>query len=74
MSLVHNERVKLRAAALDRLSTAFVALGCIAPWVTLGPDVSDLRLLGLVLSSTAWMLSAWMTHLAALRHLRNLRE
>lgn len=32
---IHNERVKYGAAALDRLSTGFILVGCLAPAVNL---------------------------------------
>ncbi|RYE66865.1 MAG: hypothetical protein EOP17_10260 [Rhizobiaceae bacterium] len=64
--LVHNERTKLRANALDRLSSASVAAGFIAPiasmsnnGVTFGISVS------IVASTTAWIFTALVLHFAA---------
>jgi hypothetical protein len=53
MSVIHNERTKLRANGLDRLSTTFVAIGCVAPWVAVAPDIGGARLLGLALTTFA---------------------
>jgi hypothetical protein len=37
MTLIHNERTKLAANALDRISTAFVAVGAVGQALSLTP-------------------------------------
>jgi hypothetical protein len=77
MSLVRNERIKLIANALDRASTACIAVGILAPIVTTlihwgetnaGPNVIFLMLAGL-----GWLSIALALHLAAQRVLGKLR-
>lgn len=64
--LVQNERAKLSAAAIDRLSTACVAVGFITPLVSFAghavlPDWS----LGLIFSTVTWLFAAFILHLMA---------
>jgi hypothetical protein len=44
MSLIHNERTKLLANALDRVSTAFIAVGVLGQALSL-PPAGDLWIL-----------------------------
>jgi hypothetical protein len=37
MTLIHNERTKLAAKALDQISTAFVAVGAVGQALSLTP-------------------------------------
>ena len=66
--LVANERIKLSAAAIDRLSTACVAAGFIAPAVSLAnTQIVFARSIPLALSTVTWLLTALALHFAA-RH------
>lgn len=62
MSLIQNERTKLLANALDRASTACIAVGIFAPMVT-GPSETISAVS--ILSSVAWLLAALVLHLTA---------
>ncbi len=69
MNLVHNERVKLLAANLDRLSTACLVVGVLGKTFDFAPGM------GLFLSflgAVAWILLAIGLHLAARRVLGRL--
>ena len=70
MSLIHNEKTKLLANALDRASTACVAVGVLGQAFSLPPAVSPW--LGLI-SGIGWLLIALALHLAARRVLGGLR-
>ncbi len=72
--LVQNERAKLRANALDRLSTASVAAGFIAPVASVSNAgfVSGISI-PIVVSTVAWIFTALILHLAAQFSLRKLR-
>ncbi|MEH3109464.1 MAG: hypothetical protein PGN22_05090 [Agrobacterium cavarae] len=64
MSLIHNERTKLAANALDRLSTAFLAVGVIGKTINSVPDATDwVSYLGVV----TWTIGAIALHFLA-RH------
>ncbi|EEQ93235.1 hypothetical protein F9K88_14965 [Brucella intermedia] len=70
MSLIHNERTKLLANNLDRLSTAFLAVGVLGNTFNFTPGS------GLVVSFlgvTAWILPAIVLHLMARRVLGRLK-
>ncbi len=69
MSLVHNERLKLGANALDRASTACVAIGVLGQAFALVPG-NEIRLISMVV----WLLAAGALHLAARRLLGGLLE
>lgn len=75
MHVVHNERIKLTAAWLDRASTAALTVGVVAPLAaayfgTAGlPLDRDLLRIGVVL----WTLSAIGLHAAARQVLGRLR-
>lgn len=60
MSLIANERTKLFANALDRASTACVAVGLFTPIVT-GNTVTAASVFGFM----AWILAALVLHLLA---------
>lgn len=56
MTLVHNERTKLLANSLDRLSTACVAAGFIAPAVSLSSGSMSFSItLPTAISTMAWL-------------------
>lgn len=63
MSLIHNERTKLLANALDRASTAPLAVGFIAPVVGAGISTNW----GAVVGTVIWLSAALALHLMA-RH------
>ena len=58
MSLIHNERTKLLANALDRASTACLAVGVLGQALSLPP--AD-RLWVSLLSPAGWICCAWPT-------------
>jgi len=64
--LVRNERIKLSAGAIDRLSTACIAAGFIAPAVSLANGQVVLALsTPLALSTATWLLAALALHFTA---------
>lgn len=68
MPLIHNERTKLLANALDRASTACIAVGLIGPTVATTNGGNPLHLSWIaILASGAWILAAVALHLGA-RH------
>ncbi|KAA5599223.1 hypothetical protein [Blastochloris sulfoviridis] len=76
MSLIHNERIKLAANALDRASTACLTVGVLGPLVAAlygvgGTGLADRGIL-LAIGSLCWMLAAGALHLMARRVLRGL--
>ena len=76
MSLIHNERIKLTANALDRASTACLTVGVLGPLVAAlygvgGTGLADRGIL-LAVGSLFWMLAAGTLHLMARRVLRGL--
>ncbi|MET3612192.1 hypothetical protein ABID16_000497 [Rhizobium aquaticum] len=67
--LVHNERTKLAANALDRLSTAFVVVGVLGRTFNYSPGADMwIGLLGVA----TWILGAFILHLIARRILGGL--
>jgi hypothetical protein len=55
-NLVHNERLKLAAANLDRASSAAVVAGVFAPWSSLATGVGGVTFtLWLVVSTGVWI-------------------
>jgi hypothetical protein len=71
--LVGNERWKLLANSLDRLSTACVAAGFVAPASALASaGVFDGISAAVVFSTGAWLSSAVLLHLSARRALGKL--
>lgn len=71
MSLIHNERTKLLANALDRASTACFAVGALGQALSLPP--ASQMWLGL-LSPAGWILAAIGLHLVARRVLGRLKQ
>ncbi|MFB2567307.1 hypothetical protein [Rhizobium sp. IMFF44] len=68
MTLVHNERTKLLANALDRASTACIAAGLIAPVVSAVNGAAALQVSWIaILSSIIWLFAAFTLRMAA-RH------
>ena len=67
MSLIDNERTKLLANAFDRLSTACLTVGLLAPTAALVYGVNGIAMQAWVyaLSSAAWFVSAGILHLVA---------
>lgn len=70
MSLIHNERTKLLANALDRVSTACIAVGALGQAL---PLVLPMGWIGLV-SAAGWFLAAIALHLVAQRVLGRLKS
>lgn len=73
MSLVGNERTKLLAGALDRLSTVCVTVGVAAPVSGLFYGVRDLSV-SLLAGCYVWVAAAVALHLAARWLLGRLEE
>ncbi len=70
MSLIHNERTKLLANALDRLATALIAVGVLGQALSLTPASATSSQ---VLNVGAWFLGAFVLHLIAQRVLGRLK-
>lgn len=70
MSLIHNERIKLLASAIDRASTACIAIGLLAPLVSGGMDGNWYT----AASVGIWLLIALILHWAANRILGRLKQ
>jgi hypothetical protein len=70
MTLIHNERTKLAANALDRVSTAFVAVGAVGQALSLTPASATFWNL---VSGACWLLAAFALHLIAQRVLGRLK-
>jgi hypothetical protein len=74
-NLVRNERTKLVANALDRASTACVAVGILAPVAaTLAGTGSALRAPAFIAPFSGWILAALALHFVARRILGRLVE
>ena len=77
MSLIHNERTKLAANALDRASTACIAIGVFGPIAATLYSVSGTGGAGhaivLAAGSLGWMIAAGALHLMARRVLGGLQ-
>ena len=76
MSLIRNERLKLLANALDRASTACLAVGVFGPAVAVLYSVqgaAELTGSFLALGSTLWLVGAAVLHLLAQFALGRLR-
>lgn len=74
MSLIHNERTKLTANALDRASTACLTVG------VLGPAAAALYGVGgaaagrwVIVGAVLWLTASGMLHLMARRTLGSLK-
>ena len=77
MSLVHNERTKLLANALNTAATSSFAIGVLAPVAATFYNVggaAPVRLGVLVLGTAIWLIAAAVLHMGARRVLRGLRE
>ena len=72
MSLVHNERTKLLANALDRASTACFAIGALAPTVAAYGGTASGPILGVIVTAFGWILVAFGLHFGARRVLKGL--
>ncbi|EWY41188.1 hypothetical protein N825_31535 [Skermanella stibiiresistens SB22] len=75
MSLIHNERVKLIANALDRASTACVTVGVFGPAVgfPFGTSPVSGSRLALAFGSVAWISAAEGLHLIARKTLGGMK-
>lgn len=75
MTLVHNERTKLTANSLDRLSTACAAAGFIAPAASFANSTGTFQITWSTVNSTsAWLCGALILHLGARHVLRRLKS
>jgi hypothetical protein len=70
---IDNERTKLAANALDRASTACLAVGILAPLATLLQGQAHPPLVGVVVSFAGWLGAAVVLHFAARRMLGGLK-
>lgn len=70
MTLIHNERTKLLANSIDRISTACIAVGVLGRALSLPPQYGFWANL---ISPIAWILAAIALHLMARRLLGRLR-
>lgn len=68
--LVSNERRKLAASALDRLSTAFLAVGVLGQLLSITPATATFR--GIIVFA-GWVFGAFILHLIAQRILGGLK-
>jgi ABC-type Co2+ transport system permease subunit len=77
MSLIHNERTKLLANALDRASTTCFTVGIVTPAAGYLYNVSGFRaatgIAVLVAGLIGWFVAAVLLHLAARRVLGSLK-
>ncbi|MGN6549199.1 MAG: hypothetical protein ACTHJ3_04820 [Pararhizobium sp.] len=73
--LIHNEKQKLIASALDRLSTTFAAVGIVGPVATLlyGSTGVHAPAVWLFMTFLAWSLMALALHSLAREALEKLR-
>jgi hypothetical protein len=75
MTETEKEQTKLFANALDRASTACLAIGVLTPMSVLffgQPAGSMAQLPQIRLGVVSWLFCAWLLHIAALRALREL--
>jgi hypothetical protein len=76
---IHNERVKYGAAALDRLSTGFILVGCLAPAINLAllafdqEGVSVERARGVAVLFAVFVLAGSTLHWLGKRSLGNMK-
>ena len=74
MSLVHNERTKLLANALDRASTACLTVGVLAPVAAALYSMGNMSPSWvLILTTLSWLAAAAVLHYAARRALGGLK-
>jgi hypothetical protein len=69
MNLIHNERTKLRANALDRLSTALLAVGVVGKALNFAPTQTLVQAFGMA----GWIFAAAALHWMAYRLLGRLQ-
>ena len=74
MSLIDNERTKLTANALDRASTACLAVGIFAPLGGLTQGLANPPPLSVALAFAGWFCCAIVLHIGARRLLRGLKS
>lgn len=77
MSLIHNERTKLSATALNGTALASIAAGFITPLAAISFDVPGSAARGALpttLFALAWRVTGGILHLAARYLLGSLRE
>ncbi|WP_048710768.1 hypothetical protein [Microvirga massiliensis] len=77
MSLIHNERVKLSASALNGVGVAMIAAGFVTPLVAMTFDVPGSAARGALvttLAALAWLVAGVSLHLLARRLLGGLQE
>lgn len=76
VSLIHNERTKLLANALDRASTACLTVGFLAPVAAAyySPSGSLPPAIALVTRCITWIAAAFGLHYGASGVLKGLRE
>jgi hypothetical protein len=74
MTLVENERIKLTANALDRLSTVCLAAGAATPFATVLYGQTSISFSHLAAGCYIWIFAAVSLHRAALRTLGMLAE
>jgi hypothetical protein len=76
VSLVHNEKTKLLAAAVDRAATASLTVGVLGPIAAAFYNVPGFSagLWPTVVGTACWLLLAFILHLEAQRILRRLVE
>ncbi len=74
MNLVGNERIKLTANALDRLSTVCLAAGAATPFATFLSGESSMSFSHLAAGCYIWVFAAVSLHRAARRMLGMLEE
>jgi hypothetical protein len=73
MSLIRNERTKLFANAIDRISTASLTVGVLAPGAAVFYSTVAVPMGVLVSGSAFWIFVAVALHLFARRVLRGLQ-
>ena len=71
MFLIHNERVKLLASSIDRLSTAFIAVGVLGQVLSFSPAKATWRDYAGV---GAWFFAALVLHSLAQTILGRLKQ
>lgn len=77
MSLIHNERLKLTANALNTAAGSSFTVGVLAPLVAAFYDVSGaykVAVWKIVLGAVVWLSTAVVLHLSARRVLGSLKE
>lgn len=77
MTLVHNERTKLTASAIDRASTACFTVGALGPLVAflcgIGGTVGVARGIVLLLGAAFWIAGGMLLHMVAWLYLGRLK-